>query len=223
MISLTVKTSLYQQAIYGIILSMENFFNTNTAKPSAPLDAQYDDLKDNAVVPRFITGEEKKLASNERGTAYHRVMECLDYSRSINIDGVKQDIQQMLDTGRMTRIQAESINPYDINTFVQSEIGQRVSKAEQSGKAKREQPFVFECDGQLVQGVIDLYIEEEDGIVIVDYKTDRIRRDKSGEDELVKRYAVQLDYYAKALEQLTGKKVKEKVIYSFALGKGIVC
>lgn len=182
-----------------------------------------DDLKDNAVVPRFITGEEKKLASNERGTAYHRVMECLDYSRSINIDGVKQDIQQMLDTGRMTRIQVESINPYDINTFVQSEIGQRVSKAEQSGKTKREQPFVFECDGQLVQGVIDLYIEEEDGIVIVDYKTDRIRRDKSGEDELVKRYAIQLDYYAKALEQLTGKKVKEKVIYSFTLGKGIVC
>lgn len=150
-------------------------------------------------------------------------MECLDYSRSINIDGVKQDIQQMLDTGRMTRIQVESINPYDINTFVQSEIGQRVSKAEQSGKTKREQPFVFECDGQLVQGVIDLYIEEEDGIVIVDYKTDRIRRDKSGEDELVKRYAIQLDYYAKALEQLTGKKVKEKVIYSFTLGKGIVC
>ena len=101
------------------------------SKEAAYMD-DYDDLKDNVVVPRFITGEEKKLASNERGTAYHRVMECLDYSRSINIDGVKQDIQQMLDTGRMTRIQAESINPYDINTFVQSEIGQRVSKAVQS-------------------------------------------------------------------------------------------
>lgn len=47
MISPTVKTSLYQWVIYGIILSMENFFNTKTAQPSAPLDAQYDDLKDN--------------------------------------------------------------------------------------------------------------------------------------------------------------------------------
>ena len=38
----------------------------------------------------------------------------------------------------------------------------------------------------------------------------------------MKRYAIQLDYYAKALAQLTGKCVKEKIIYSFALGKGII-
>ena len=46
---------------------------------------------------------------------------------------------------------------------------------------------------------------------------------KAGEKELVKRYAIQLDYYAKALEQLTGKTVKEKIVYSFTLGKEIMC
>ena len=59
--------------------------------------------------------------------------------------------------------------------------------------------------------------------MIVDYKTDRVMKGKAGEKELVKRYAIQLDYYAKALAQLTGKNVKEKIIYSFALEKEIVC
>lgn len=65
----------------------------------------------------------------------------------------------------------------------------------------------------LVQGVIDVYFEEEDGLVLMDYKTDRV----SEAEELVKRYHTQLEYYAQALERLTHKKVKEKLIYSFAL------
>ena len=70
----------------------------------------------------------------------------------------------------------------------------------------------------MVQGIIDMYFEEEDGLVIVDYKTDAVKT----AEELVKRYKLQLDLYARALEQITGKKVKEKWIYSFALGKEIL-
>ena len=65
----------------------------------------------------------------------------------------------------------------------------------------------------LVQGVIDVYFEEGDELVILDYKTDRV----SDGVELIKRYKVQLEYYGQALERLTHKKVKEKLIYSFAL------
>lgn len=69
----------------------------------------------------------------------------------------------------------------------------------------------------LVQGIIDVYFQEEDGLVVLDYKTDRVNR----AEELTERYHAQLDYYGRALEQLTGKKVKEKVIYSFTLGETI--
>ena len=69
-----------------------------------------------------------------------------------------------------------------------------------------------------MQGIIDVYFEEEDGLVVLDYKTDQVRQ----AEELVERYHAQLDYYAKALEQMTQKKVKEKVIYSFTLRKEIV-
>lgn len=173
----------------------------------------------NSIIPKFISGKEVKLAANERGSAYHRVMECLDYSVSVNINGAKADIERMLETGKMNELQVKSVNPWDINTFVQSDTGRRVVNAMDNGSVRREQPFVFEYEGQLIQGIIDLYFEEDGELVIVDYKTDRVMKGEAGEKELVKRYAIQLDYYAKALTQLTGKKVKEKIIYSFALGK----
>lgn len=160
-----------------------------------------------------------QLAANERGSAYHRVMECLDYSVSVNLDGVKADINRMLETGKMNELQVKSVNPWDIYTFVQSDTGRRVANAVNCGSVRREQPFVFEYEGQLIQGIIDLYFEEDGEFVLVDYKTDRVMKGEAGEKELVRRYAIQLDYYAKALTQLTGKKVKEKIIYSFALGK----
>lgn len=175
----------------------------------------------NSIIPKFISGEEVKLAANERGSAYHRVMECLDYSVSVNIDGVKADINRMLETGKMNELQVKSVNPWDINTFVQSDTGRRVANAVNCGSVRREQPFVFEYEGQLIQGIIDLYFEEGGELVLVDYKTDRVMKNEAGEKELVRRYAIQLDYYAKALTQLTGKKIKEKIIYSFALGKGL--
>lgn len=175
----------------------------------------------NSIIPKFISGEEVKLAANERGSAYHRVMECLDYSVSVNLDGVKADINRMLETGKMNELQVKSVNSWDINTFVQSDTGRRVANAMNCGSVRREQPFVFEYEGQLIQGIIDLYFEEGGELVLVDYKTDRVMKGEAGEKELVKRYAIQLDYYEKALTQLTGKNVKEKIIYSFALGKGL--
>ena len=65
----------------------------------------------------------------------------------------------------------------------------------------------------MVQGIVDVYFEEADELVIVDYKTDRV----SNLQELKDRYRTQLDYYEEAIGRLTGKKVKEKVLYSFAL------
>ena len=71
----------------------------------------------------------------------------------------------------------------------------------------------------LLQGIIDAWFEEDDGLVLVDYKTDRVK--EGGEQVLLDRYQIQLLYYARALTQITGKKVKEAVIYSLALQKEI--
>ena len=173
------------------------------------------------TIPDFISDKEETLRANERGTAYHRVMECLDYNKIESLDDVKADIKKMLDSEKMNSMQAGCIKADDVYEFVKSPIGQRIKEAVKKNNVRREQPFMFEYDRQLVQGVIDLYMIEDDKIVLVDYKTDRVKKGKAGEQELIRRYSVQLDYYALALVQLTGLEVKEKIIYSFALGKQI--
>ena len=173
------------------------------------------------TIPDFISDKEETLRANERGTAYHRVMECLDYNKIESLDDVKADIKKMLDSEKMNSMQAGCIRADDVYEFVKSPIGQRIKEAVKKNNVRREQPFMFEYDRQLVQGVIDLYMIEDDKIVLVDYKTDRVKKGKAGEQELIRRYSVQLDYYALALVQLTGLEVKEKIIYSFALGKQI--
>ena len=71
----------------------------------------------------------------------------------------------------------------------------------------------------MIQGIIDAYFEEEKDLVLVDYKTDHIRFGE--ESRLIDLYKVQLEDYADALERMTGKKVREKIIYSFAVHKEI--
>ena len=69
----------------------------------------------------------------------------------------------------------------------------------------------------LVQGMIDAYFIEDEEMVLVDYKTDFVRRGE--EQKLIDRYHVQLEDYAQALERMTGRKVKERYIYSFTFGE----
>ena len=95
----------------------------------------------------------------------------------------------------------------------------------------REQPFVIAqkmnqieaaWNGEetvLVQGIIDAYFIEDDEIVLVDYKTDKVS--PGGEQDLIDLYHIQLEDYAAALERMLQKKVKETYIYSFTLRKMI--
>ena len=70
----------------------------------------------------------------------------------------------------------------------------------------------------LVNGVIDCYFQEADGtLVLVDYKTDHLYQ----EEAFRKRYEIQLRLYRLALERISGKKVKESLIYSFAMERCI--
>ena len=69
----------------------------------------------------------------------------------------------------------------------------------------------------LLQGIIDCYFEEEDGLVLIDYKTDYVA--EGAEANLKEKYKTQIAYYTRALEKLTGKPVKEKYIYLFHNGK----
>ena len=134
----------------------------------------------------------------------------------------------------MTSEMAACIRISDILLFLESSSGKRMSVAAGKGKLWRAafctgggcrsglsgifgEPGSQEKEVILVQGIIDAYFEEKDGIVVLDYKTDKV---KSAE-QLKERYHAQLEYYAQALEGLLEKPVKKKIIYSFTLREEI--
>ncbi|BCZ29679.1 helicase-exonuclease AddAB subunit AddA [[Clostridium] scindens] len=180
------------------------------------------------LIPRFLK-EEEELTGASRGTAYHRLMELLDLAQDYGEAELADAVSAYVEEGKMDADMAACIRHGDILGFLNGGAGRRMKAAARAGTLWREQPFVLGVDARemypeeqegeliLVQGIIDAYFEESDGLVVLDYKTDQIYTPEG----LIERYHSQLDYYAKALEQLTHKKVKEKIIYSFTIKKEI--
>ena len=183
------------------------------------------------LVPDFISGGAEEYKGAARGTAYHRLMECLDYTAVDSESQIHKQITALTEAKKMAYEEVECIRIQDIMTFLHSEIGQRMKKAFEEDQLYREQPFVLaqsmkniekDWNGEetvLVQGIIDAYFIEDEEIVLVDYKTDKVG--KGEEQHLIDHYHTQLEDYAQALERMLQKKVKETYIYSFTLGKMI--
>lgn len=172
------------------------------------------------LLPKFLQ-EEEVLSGASRGTAYHRVLELLDFRISYDAAALDSAIEKMVSEDLIEQGMADCVRKYDILKFLNSSIGKRVQEACRNQKFHAEQPFVLaekgETDAVLIQGIIDVYFEEDGELVVLDYKTDRVGKAEGLKDK----YRVQLQYYAKALEQITGKRVKQKMIYSFTLQEEI--
>lgn len=179
----------------------------------------------------------RRIGGAALGTCIHRILELLPFEKSSE-DGNReetmafllQSIKDMEERGTIQKEEADSIELSQLAAFLQSPLGRRMIRAQKEGRLHREQQFMVGIPAKdmeiaqseelvLVQGMIDAWIEEEDGLVLIDYKSDRTGR--NGEQQLIRRYRIQLEYYKRSLEQITGRQVKEAVIYSFHLGKEI--
>ena len=175
--------------------------------------------------PGFLR-EEEKVTGAHRGTVYHLLFEHLPYEcfkQNLTQKEFGVWLQEMVDAGYLTQQESEIVCPGDFCAFLKTELGKRMQKAAVSGKLYREQPFMMglpadllypevkERETVLVQGIIDAWFWEDEEIILVDYKTDFVQKDLK---ELVEKYHKQLEYYAEALERVTGHKVREQIIYS---------
>lgn len=154
------------------------------------------------------------------GDSYHHALAFYDYSK---------DISQLSEF--LSPEEYGLLNQEKLKKFLDSPLGKLFAKAYKENTLYREQHFMQEVEYEklfpedggenvekvILQGIIDAFIMEEDGIILVDYKTDRV---KDGE-ELRNRYQKQIDLYSEALEQILGKKVKRRVLYSFSLGEEV--
>lgn len=134
-------------------------------------------------------------------------------------------VDELLENGFLDQEARDFINPNVIWNFLSSPLGKRMAKAQAEGRIHKEQQFIIGIPARemglgdsdelvLIQGIIDAYLEEEDGLVLIDYKTDHVPEGspEQGAKMLAERYRVQLDYYERALTQLTEKHVKERII-----------
>lgn len=181
------------------------------------------------AVPKFRQ-EKKQLTAAQRGTVYHGIMERIDFSlaASEGENYLKQAVSEMIEAEIFTTEEIEGVNLSRITDFFAGNLGRRCAAAYREGKLQRERSFNLEMDisgeAVLVQGIIDCFFEEEDGLVLLDYKTNRIDRNRSFEEEaerLRRSYAKQIEIYSSALSEATGKKVKESYLYLFDAGCSI--
>jgi len=181
--------------------------------------------------PDFI-GRSTGLTAADRGIALHLVMQHIDFNKcaedkdKINVcryPEVKDGIDRLVEKGTMSREQADAVDTEKIAVFIRSDIGKRIVNAE---NIRREFRFSLLSPAEdyypgggrdeiLLQGVIDCFFEEDGEITVLDFKTDRVRLDEL--EGKIAYYTPQLAAYSNALERITGKRVKERLIYFFDL------
>lgn len=174
--------------------------------------------------PAFL--QKEGLTAAQKGTALHTFMQFADYERAAR--DVTGEATRLVDAGFLTVHQAEVLPPDKITAFFDSDLYARMRA---SADCRREFHFTVEVSADtvadrllgfpdekvMVQGIADCVFREGDGLVLVDYKTDRV----GDEQELVDRYRSQLQFYRWAIEPIFGLSVTQAVLYSFHLDKTI--
>ncbi|PPA72374.1 helicase-exonuclease AddAB subunit AddA [Jeotgalibacillus proteolyticus] len=180
--------------------------------------------------PKFL--QETKISAAERGTIMHMVMQHIPLNQEPTVETIRVLLEEMERKELLTPEQKSAVSLQPIISFFDSTIGKRLLHAK---SIKREIPFTYVAgakelglpsaqsdsqDNVLIQGVVDCLFEDEDGIVLLDYKTDRITDRFEGgfpqaKNVMKRRYTTQLSLYKLALEKILGRTIDETILYFF--------
>ncbi|MBQ0137738.1 MAG: helicase-exonuclease AddAB subunit AddA, partial [Kurthia sp.] len=170
--------------------------------------------------PQFL--QKVEMSGAEKGTAIHAVMEHIPQQGLQTVAEVEQFVDSLVQRQLITAKEGDSIDGQDILRFFDSEIGQQFAQAT---ILKRELPFTRSVmdgqgDAQIIQGIIDCLYQKPTGEwILLDYKTDRatgsMKTPEGLKKELTKRYAIQLNTYKQAIEDIIQIKVSQSIIYAF--------
>ena len=162
-----------------------------------------------------------------RGTAMHALLHRADLAECTDGQAVLQQADRLLELGYLSAEERQQVWPEPIVSFAGSQLGKRAQKAQ---KVLREYEFSVLLDAAdlletgpageeiLLNGAIDLLLFEEEGLTIVDFKTDRLQ---AGEEaEKAKEHRLQLELYATAAREVFGLPVKERWVWFLRTGKG---
>ena len=222
----SIREILEYEYPYPVSMNTKNKYSVSELKANAYTEEVSTPLypfSEHKISPRLNTpgflNSEKVFTNAQKGSIMHYVLQKADFSSSVDI---KDQVKLM----NLTEEEYNAVDFDNLKSFLESDIAMRMKA---SSALHREEPFTFrkklsdlaKNDNEdiyvLIQGIIDCYFFEDDGIVLLDYKTDR----NVTEEMLIERYSVQLEIYAEALSKRYNIPVKEMLIYSFDKKKTI--
>ncbi len=193
---------------------------------------------ENEAVPSFALDGNGKTFTNmgaAKGSATHRIMELLDFSKTGELSGedrkeyITKCIKEFDEKNLLEKGYSSIVDIDKCSAFFDTDLAKRMCRADKEGKLFKEKSFFLgkkaneidksfpDSENIIVQGIIDAYFVENGSVVIMDYKTDRV----NDGDELADKYESQLELYKEAVERITKYRVSETVIYSFWLDEEI--
>lgn len=159
------------------------------------------------------------MTATEYGSLMHTVMQHLDFHGDLSDKGILAQLQNLADREIIDKQHINKIYRKNIREFLFSPLGLRIQKAKSLQRelafnrminAKVYYPQAEDNDTIFIQGIIDLLVEEDDGLILLDYKTDNCTQ-----VEAKAKYAMQIELYAQAASEIMRKPIKEKYLYLF--------
>ncbi len=175
--------------------------------------------------PRFAA-EKLGLTPAQRGTATHLVMQYLDFAHCGSPEQIAAQIAKLVEGEFITEQEGQVVDPSRLGAFFQTPLGRQLTQSE----VTREFKFSMLADAGdyypglageelLLQGVVDCWFETDEGITVVDFKSDWVSEQTIA--QRAQQYKPQLDTYARALHAITGRPVTRRVLWFFALNRAV--
>jgi len=178
--------------------------------------------------PAFLQGE-RPLTAAQKGSALHLAMQFFDYSKTEHMTDIESELARLKEMEILTPQQIAAIDGGRILRLFESPLGRQLRKnptLRREFKFSLLVPAADYYDGVpageqvLLQGVVDAFFETEDGLVVVDFKTDRVTLDTAA--KRAEEYRPQLEAYTRALSEITGKPVAQRLLWFFSINQAFV-
>lgn len=151
------------------------------------------------------------------GTLVHILLQNIDYKKNYTLSDVSSLAEKLVSKELISPEDKNYIDIDMIYSFLQSDLAKRLSKCE---KVYKEQSFITKYEDFILNGVIDLFFIEKDGIILIDFKTDNIN--KQNANQKIQHYKSQIYLYKSALEKAFPIPVKESYLYFLKINKGFL-
>ncbi len=183
---------------------------------------------ENKIVLKKPSFYSKKLSGAEKGSATHIFMQYAIFEKAIQ--NPELELKRLISNGYLSPKQGESVDLQKIKKFFDSSLYERIKNSQNIFREKKFLMKISDLDlndelhekyagtNGMIQGIADCIFEENDGMVLIDYKTDYAAQ----KSELSEKYFRQLELYKYALDKLYPKKIKEIRIYSFHFDEDIL-